>query len=111
MRDPTDKMMTHVVLRYGTLIQRNTFSDNMSGQKGTAILTSKINEVQINENEFMNNGPVFGHREIEFSPYYRFLAHKDRLLTFFDEELKCRDEFEWYHKCAREDTSIDMPST
>ena len=32
-------------LTYGTLIQDNTFSNNHSGKKGTALLIEKINEV------------------------------------------------------------------
>jgi hypothetical protein len=51
-------------LTYGTLIRDNTFSNNHSGKKGTALLIEKINEVQIIKNTFLNNGPVTAYTEI-----------------------------------------------
>lgn len=51
-------------LTYGTLIYDNTFSNNYSGKKGTALLIEHINEVQITKNKFINNGPVTAYTEI-----------------------------------------------
>ena len=67
---------TYSMLKYGTLIEDNTFSHNYSGMKGTAILVERINELQIKKNQFTDNGPVTAPKEIQFSPYYKFMTDR-----------------------------------
>ena len=70
------------VLTYGTLIKDNTFSHNFAGMKGTALLLDKINELQIIDNTFMNNGPVTAYHEIQFSPYHNYVNRLGRTFSF-----------------------------
>ena len=55
---------------YGTIISKNSFSQNYSGMRGTAILTELVSHLEVVENKFMQNGPVHAYREMENSPYY-----------------------------------------
>lgn len=55
---------------YGTIISKNSFSQNYSGMRGTAILIELVSHLEVVENKFMQNGPVHAYREMENSPYY-----------------------------------------
>lgn len=46
------------VRTYGTLIVDNTFSNNYTGKRGSALLIELINELELANNRFMENGPV-----------------------------------------------------
>ena len=101
------------LLTYGTLIVNNTFSNNYSGQKGSALLIELINEIQIIGNKFMSNGPVQTYREIEFSPYYKNFLYNKRTLAYYllnkDALGDCVDESAWLNRCYRDGYQIDMP--
>ena len=73
--DPIDlEQKSYDVLKYGTLIYDNSFTNNYAGMRGTAILIEKISEVQIIDNRFTDNGPVTASKEIQYSPYYKYMT-------------------------------------
>jgi hypothetical protein len=100
------------LLEYGTLIVNNTFSNNFSGKRGSALLVEWVNELQVIQNKFMNNGPVHAYREIEYSPYVSNFLKNNRTLTYYSlgtEFGACADEWAWLNKCYRQGFKIDMP--
>ena len=100
------------MLEYGTLIVKNTFANNFSGKRGSALLIERINEVQVIENKFMNNGPVHAYREIEYSPYVNKFLKNNRTLTYYSLSTEfgaCADEWAWLNMCYRQGFKIDMP--
>ena len=56
------------------LIQNNKFVSNLSGHKGSAINLLNNAAIQILDNHFENNGPVFSIHEARNSPYYLYLT-------------------------------------
>jgi hypothetical protein len=58
VQDLWDEKVQYEVLTFGTHISGNTFSYNYSGKRGTALLIELINHLKINDNKFMENGPV-----------------------------------------------------
>ena len=73
----------YTLMRYATYITNNTFINNMSGKKGTALLLSQISELVVFKNDFIENGPVTAVKEMQFSPYYEFMLNHTRTLTFY----------------------------
>ena len=73
--DPDETLtFSYDILKYGTLIYDNSFTNNYAGMRGTAILIEKISEVQIIDNRFTDNGPVTASKEIQYSPYYKYMT-------------------------------------
>lgn len=66
----------YTVMKYATYIYNNTFRNNMSGKKGTALLISKVSELRVFKNVFEENGPVNAIMERKYSPYYEFFLNK-----------------------------------
>ena len=90
---------------YGTLIVNNTFSNNFSGKRGTALLIELVNELQVVGNKFINNGPVHAYREIEYSPYVKNFLKNNRTLSYYlldTSDGNCIDEAAWFGKCYRQ---------
>ena len=58
LQDLFDEEQYYELLSYGTWIKNNTFANNYSGKRGTALLLELINNLLIEDNEFKNNGPV-----------------------------------------------------
>ena len=56
------------------LIQNNKFVSNLSGHKGSALHLLNNAAIQILDNHFENNGPVFSIHEARNSPYYLYLT-------------------------------------
>ena len=81
--DLFDSEEHYELLSYGTWIKNNTFANNYSGKRGTALLIELVNNLFIEENQFMNNGPVQTYQEIEHSPYYKHFLYNDRTLAFY----------------------------
>ena len=81
--DLFDSNKKYEVLTYGTLIANNTFDSNFSGKRGTALLIELVNEIQVTNNRFMNNGPVETYSEMKHSPYYEHFLDKKRTLSFY----------------------------
>ena len=52
------------LLKYGTLIEDNTFANNYAGMKATCILIERVSEIQFKKNRFTDNGPVTAAKEI-----------------------------------------------
>ena len=84
-------------LTYGTFIHDNTFSNNHSGKKGTALLIENINEVQIKKNTFMYNGPVTAYTEIQYSPYYRYMTDENRTISYYHGTSNCWEEAKYFN--------------
>ena len=90
---------------YGTLIVNNTFSNNFSGKRGSALLIELVNELQVIGNQFMSNGPVHTYREIEYSPYVKNFMKNNRTLAYYLLDTSfgnCIDESAWFGKCYRQ---------
>ena len=83
LTDLFDPKITYELLSYGTLIVNNTFSNNASGKRGTALLIELISHLKVEDNQFMHNGPVHSYREVENSPFYRLFLKNIRTLTFY----------------------------
>ena len=111
--DLFDTTIGYEVLTYGTRIVNNTFSNNYSGKRGTAMLIERVNEVQIIDNKFMANGPVQAYAELANSPYYKSFLYKKRTLAYYlldkDTLGDCTDESAWFNRCYRTGFAIDMP--
>ena len=111
--DIFDSSLTYETLTYGTLIKNNTFSNNYSGKKGTALLIERINEVKIVGNTFMGNGPVQTYAEIDHSPYYKHFLYNKRTLAYYLLDVEtlgdCKDEASWFNQCYKAGYKIDMP--
>ena len=67
--------LNYSILEYGTLIRKNNFKHNFAGKKGTAIHLEGISELVVEDNTFLENGPVTLQKEIEFSPYYKYMLN------------------------------------
>lgn len=108
-----DESISYEVLTYGTSIVNNTFTNNFSGKRGTALLIELVNELKVIENKFMYNGPVQTYSEIEHSPFYKHFLYNQRTLAFYlldTESLgDCKDEASWFNQCYLEGNKIDMP--
>ena len=97
------------VPKYGTLIFDNTFSNNYSGMRGTAILIEKISEIQIMNNRFTDNGPVTASKEIQYSPYYKYMTDQKRTISFYVKNTDVTDEAKYFNKEWVDELTIDMP--
>ena len=71
LKDLFDVDKTYELLTYGTYIVNNTFANNYTGKRGSALLIELISELKLTENKFMSNGPVNTYNEIWHSPYYK----------------------------------------
>ena len=112
LQDLFDEEQYYELLSYGTWIKNNTFANNYSGKRGSALLLELINNLLIEDNEFKNNGPVQAYREIEFSPYYKHFLYNERTVSFYLLGLQlgnCVDESAWFNRCYRSGYEIDMP--
>lgn len=58
----------------------------------------------------MNNGPVTAYVEIQYSPYYKYLADQNRTISYYHGPSNCWEEAKYFNKCWREGYMIDMPS-
>ena len=89
---------SYEILKYGTLIYDNSFTNNYAGMRGTAILIEKISEVQIIDNRFIDNGPVTASKEIQYSPYYKYMTDRQRTVSFYVKNTDCYDEAKYFNK-------------
>ena len=99
----------------------NTFSHNFAGMKGSAIAIAGLSELQILSNNITENGPVTSFREVELSPYYKYLALGNKTLsmnkpttfggcTLLPEDATLpTNEFEYSERCYNALYNIDMP--
>ena len=63
----------YIILKYVTYVTNNTFRNNFSGKKGTALMVSGVNLLNMFNNVFEKNGPTTALQEMKYSPYYEFL--------------------------------------
>ena len=108
--DPiTDYAYEYKILKYGTFIFDNSFSNNYAGMRGTAILIDNISEVQIQHNRFTDNGPVTASKEIQYSPYYKYMTDRKRTISFYVKYTDVWDEAKFFNKEWTDEMTIDMP--
>ena len=72
----------------------------------------KLSEIQIKDNIFVENGPVTTFKEIEFSPYYKYLAMQQKVLTMNSGgpcTFAVENEFQYFESCFNQIYSIDLP--
>ena len=55
-------------------MKNNNFIRNFAGMQGTAVKMFHLSNLNIYNNNFTENGPVTSFSEIEYSPYYKYLA-------------------------------------
>ena len=79
--DLFDPTKNYTVQKYGTQIVGNNFTHNYSGMKGSAVAAIRLSSLKVSNNCFMENGPVTSMSEIEYSPYYKYLAKGSRTLS------------------------------
>ena len=80
--DLYDPKIKYKLLKYATHIKYNNFTSNYAGMKGTAVLLSFINAVEVEDNYFFENGPVTSFSEAFWSPFYKYFALGEKLITF-----------------------------
>ena len=80
--DTFNPNITYKVLKYATHIKYNKFTANAAGMKGTAVLVSYINSIEIEDNTFYENRPTSSFYEAVWSPYYKYFALKEKTLSF-----------------------------
>ena len=80
--------------------------------KGSALLISKINEIQIQENDFIENGPILGFYEEIWSPHYFFFALEQKLLTkqVYQENCDEPNDIAYLQNCYNPLFYLDMPA-
>ena len=112
-KDLFDNDKKYELLTYGTYIVNNTFANNFTGKRGSALLIELVSELKMTENKFMSNGPVHTYNEIWYSPYYKNFLYNKRTLCYYllGTELlgDCKDEPSWFNRCYRNGYAIDMP--
>ena len=74
LADPFDDSISYEILKYATVIKENSFTENYSGMRGSALLIQGINELKLVKNIFENNKPSTTFSEVNVSPYYKFFA-------------------------------------
>ena len=95
------------VLKYATQVTNNEFSRNYAGMRGSALAMFGVSEMQIANNTFTENGPVTTFSEAMYSPYYKYLALGQKLLTVntptreFSLCINISNEFDYMEKCSR----------
>ena len=99
LNDNGDFRTNYTLIKYATYIVNNTFRNNYSGKKGTAMVISGVSELNIFENIFEENGPVTAVREMEYSPYYIFFTNRTKTLSYFINNGTCPDELNYYELC------------
>ena len=110
--DIIDPKIIYEVKTYGTLVVNNTFSNNYSGKRGTAMLIERISHLEVEDNKFMHNGPVHTYRELDHSPYYKLFLKNVRTLAFYQlsrAQGSCNDEPSWLNRCYKSGNYFDMP--
>lgn len=97
--------VTYKVLKYATDIKNNIFNSNTAGMKGSALVISFINAIEIQDNLFTSNQPAVSHNEKRYSPYYKYFSlpsNSTKPLTFnFVASGTCNatNEAEYIAKC------------
>ena len=89
----------NVVQKFKFTLVDNTFEENFSGGKGSAVYISQMSQVRMLRNSFIGNGPVYAQNEFLYSPY--FALYSDRSITYYDEN--CIDEFSYLQDCNNEE--------
>jgi predicted outer membrane repeat protein len=55
-------------------VQGNTFEENYSGGKGSALYVKGFSSIRLVANTFVNNGPVYAMTEVFYSPYFTYFS-------------------------------------
>lgn len=111
--DLVDSSLNYTVLKYATQLTNNLFKHNHSGMKGTAVGIFRLNELQVKNNTFFENGPVTTFSEVEESTYQKYFARGARNLTMNLPvvcNLNYSNEFDYVEKCVDAGHFIDMPA-
>lgn len=111
--DLYDTKIKYKVLKYATHITHNTFTNNTAGMKGTAMLSSFINAVEIEDNIFKDNGASTSWSEQDNSPYYKYFSKGNKMLTFSftpDRTCSATNFIEYFYKCYSDLSFIDLPA-
>jgi hypothetical protein len=89
------------------LITESKFDSNSAGYRGTAVTINLCTDVDINDNEFIKNGPTLSTLELSLeTPYHHFLQAGERTSVYFDPNNTCENEFVYVEECLIEDYSI-----
>jgi hypothetical protein len=89
------------------VIHKNTFKENFSGLKGTALYLKGISNTEISSSTFTLNRPVYKKDELDYSPYVKYFS--SRGITFHDKKSICSDEFEYLVSCVSSLYKIAFP--
>ena len=103
------------LLKYNTHIKYNTFYANAAGMKGSAVLVSYINSVEIEDNTFYENGPMTSFAERSHSPYYKYFAKGQKLISYNAVPTAgcpadIDNEFSYIYLCWTALSYIDLPA-
>ncbi len=86
------------VLSYKFFIGNSNFTENMSGNKGSAIYLKQMSKIKIINSFFQYNGPVTTVDEYKYSPSTIYFTN--RATSFYDPDGLCMDEFSFLSECA-----------
>ena len=83
--------------------------------QGTAVKMFHLSNLNIYNNNFTENGPVTSFSEIEYSPYYKYLALGQRTMTISEAGCSINstytNEFDYAQNCFNPSYYVDMPPT
>jgi hypothetical protein len=105
LTDPLDGL-EYEVYTYILYILKDTFLENYSGLKGTALYINYISSPSIDLSDFVLNGPVYSYFELLYSPYLKYFS--TRTITYYDQYKECLNEFSFLSSCISEDNYIDF---
>ena len=108
--DVSNPNITYTVYKYATNIKNNSFLFNSAGMKGSALLISLLNALHIDGNVFLGNSPSGTWSEVPWSPYYKYFALSQKLISYYSSACSATNEIEFYAFCYSELGYIDSPA-
>ena len=101
--EPLDSVVegdqTLSVLSFKFYIQGSNFTENTSGNKGTALYFKHISKIKIVNSFFQYNGPTSTMDEFKYSPLTIYFTN--RATSYLDPSEECLDEFTFLNDCAQ----------
>lgn len=79
----------------------NSFTENYSSLKGTAIYIKQYSSIMIDNTLFFQNGPVYAGLESKYSPYSKYLIG---FKSYTYRDPKCSDEIMFLQDCDDSET-------
>jgi len=111
--DLYDSKVKYKLMKYATHIKYNNFTGNAAGMKGSALVVSFINSVEIEDNTFFENRPMNVFQEVLYSPYFKYFSLGQKTISLnavpkFD--CAVNNEVSYIQYCYSDLQYIDLPA-